>query len=77
MADLSSEELEKAFDFLELKRGEKLGCWLCGGNDWAARKVRRAERDDGGPEMWVMYVQLVCKNCKFVAEFTDKVLDGP
>jgi len=78
VADLSREELQSVFDFLELKRGEKLGCWICGRNDWSARKVRRAETGDPATaEVWTLHVELICKNCKMVTDFTDRVLQGP
>ena len=64
------------FDFLELKRGEKLGCCVCGWNVWSARKIHNVEREDG-PELSVTYFQLICSQCKHVEWFTDKVLDGP
>ena len=77
MNGFSEGELQKVFDFLEIKRGPKLGCWICGGNDWSGRKVRRAEREGDGPEVWTQYVQLICKNCKVTADFTDRLLQGP
>jgi hypothetical protein len=77
MPDLTPGELAAVFDFLELKRDTKLGCWLCGGNDWAARKIRQVESEEPGPEIATLYVQLVCRNCKYVANFTDRVLRGP
>lgn len=67
MANLTDAELETVFDFLEIKRGVKLGCWVCGSNEWSARKV---------PEVIYAYVQLICKNCKQVVWFTNKVLNG-
>jgi len=76
MANLTTAELETVFDFLELKRGKKLGCWVCGGNAWAARKIRNDEKEPVGPAISVLYVQLICQNCKAVTWFTDKVLDG-
>lgn len=76
MADLTESELETVFDFLEIKRGEKLGCWVCGSNEWSARKVLNDEREPNGPEVTYNYLQLICKNCRQVAWFTDKVLDG-
>ena len=51
MADLTADELQNAFDFLELKRGEALACWLCGHNEWSARKIRRGEKEPHGPEI--------------------------
>ena len=71
----SADELQRVFDFLELKRPEKLGCSVCGGNEWSARKVLNDERE--GAAVTVTYVQLICKNCKQVLWFTDKVLEGP
>ncbi|MCH7583692.1 MAG: hypothetical protein IH941_00865 [Acidobacteria bacterium] len=76
MSDLTRAELERVFDFLELKRDEKLGCWVCGGNEWTARKIRNDEKEPVGPAISVLYVQLICKNCKQVAWFTDKALEG-
>ena len=77
MTDLTQSELENFFDFLELKRGPALACWLCDKNDWSARKVRRAEQAQNGQEVSTLYVQLICKNCKQVADFTDRPLQGP
>lgn len=61
---------------MELKRGERLDCSMCGGNDWSARKALNDERAETH-EVTVTYVQLICKNCKHVEWFTTKVLDGP
>ena len=72
---LSNSELQNIFDFLELKRGEKLGCSICGANEWSGRKAVNDERN--GAAITRTYVQLICKNCKHVVWFTDKVLDGP
>lgn len=61
VADPTQAELQNMFDFLEIKRGEKLGCWLCGHNTWSARKVENVE--SGVP---VTYMQLICKNCRWL-----------
>jgi hypothetical protein len=76
MSELSPGELLAVFDLLEIKRGEKLGCWVCGGNEWAARKVLNQELHIDGYPQTMIYVQLICKNCKQVAWFTDKILQG-
>ena len=76
MSDLSPGELQAVFDLLEIKRGEKLGCWVCGGNEWRARKVLNVEQQPNGLPDIKTYVQLICPNCRQVAWFTDKLLDG-
>lgn len=72
--DLTTQEMQTVFDFLELKRRVALSCWLCGGNQWSGRKAFVIE-DEGTPRQ-VPYVQLICRNCKFVALFAPSILDG-
>lgn len=76
MSDLSNSQIEAIYDFLTLKRdGDDFLCPVCGWSIWSGRKIGNDERA-GGPAITSTYVQLICKNCKHVVWFTDKILDG-
>ena len=77
---MPDDDLQKIFDFLELKRGDKLGCSVCCGNSWSygGRVGVLLVGPDGIADTGKVreLVQLVCANCKQVLQFSAKIADG-
>lgn len=76
---MQDKDLQALFDFLELKRGEKLGCSVCGWNEWTylGGVAVPGRLDDGHYDFSkaLEVLALQCQNCFQVIQFNRRLLD--
>jgi hypothetical protein len=77
MAGLSDVQTEATFDWFSSKTDDGIRCPICQWNSFSMETVRQMEqRNDPGPEVGTMYLQVIGQNCKHVMWFTDTPLHG-
>ena len=79
MDSFRSPSLRRRDDFLEIKRGDKLGCSICGGNEWkyigGVGAIGRMDDGSYHVNKLLEMVAIQCQNCFQVITFNRKVLN--
>ena len=77
---VSADAVKNAFDWIQLKHADDtVECPICHQNVWgyAGRVGLTMESEAFNPKKQRKLVQIICKNCEYVMQFSERILRGP